>query len=89
MRRRRLRQRFGPEYYRLAGERDSKRNAEAELTQRESTTASRRSSRSSKTSRIRCYPPGMARTQEPRNCAPRFSITARSGTVSRISPEQL
>jgi hypothetical protein len=35
IRRRRLRQRFGPEYDRLAGERDSKRKAEAELTQRE------------------------------------------------------
>ncbi len=35
MRRRRLQQRFGAEYGRLAGERDSKRKAEAELTQRE------------------------------------------------------
>jgi hypothetical protein len=35
MRRRRLQQRFGPEYGRLASERDSKRKAEAELTQRE------------------------------------------------------
>jgi len=35
MRRRRLRQRFGPEYDRLVGERDSKRKAEAELTERE------------------------------------------------------
>jgi hypothetical protein len=35
MRRRRLQQRFGSEYGRLAGERDSKRKAEAELTQRE------------------------------------------------------
>jgi hypothetical protein len=34
-RRRRLQQRFGPEYDRLAGERDSKRKAEAELTGRE------------------------------------------------------
>ena len=34
-RRRRLRQRFGPEYDRLVGERDSKRKAEAELTGRE------------------------------------------------------
>ena len=34
-RRRRLRQRFGPEYDRLVGERDSKRKAEAELTERE------------------------------------------------------
>src|ERR1700722_19506014 len=34
-RRRRLQQRFGPEYDRLAGERDSKRKAEAELTERE------------------------------------------------------
>jgi hypothetical protein len=34
-RRRRLQQRFGPEYDRLASERDSKRKAEAELTDRE------------------------------------------------------
>jgi hypothetical protein len=34
-RRRRLRQRFGPEYDRLVGERDSRREAEAELTERE------------------------------------------------------
>ena len=34
-RRRRLRQRFGPEYDRLVGERDSKRQAESELTGRE------------------------------------------------------
>jgi len=34
-RRRRLQQRFGPEYDRLVGERDSKRKAEAELTERE------------------------------------------------------
>jgi hypothetical protein len=34
-RRRRLRQRFGPEYDRLVTERDSKRKAEAELAQRE------------------------------------------------------
>ena len=34
-RRRRLQQRFGPEYDRLVGERDSKRKAEAELTKRE------------------------------------------------------
>jgi hypothetical protein len=35
LRRRRLRQRFGPEYKRLVGERDSRRTAEAELTGRE------------------------------------------------------
>ena len=35
MRRRRLQQRFGPEYDRLVGERDSKHKAEAELTGRE------------------------------------------------------
>jgi hypothetical protein len=35
MRRRRLQQRFGPEYDRLVGERDSKLKAEAELTERE------------------------------------------------------
>src|ERR1700719_4262018 len=35
MRRRRLQQRFGPEYDRLVGESDSKRKAEAELTARE------------------------------------------------------
>jgi Tfp pilus assembly protein PilX len=35
MRRRRLQQRFGPEYDRLVGERDSRLKAEAELTQRE------------------------------------------------------
>jgi hypothetical protein len=34
-RRRRLQQRFGPEYDRLAGERDSKRKAESELTGRQ------------------------------------------------------
>ena len=34
-RRRRLQQRFGPEYDRLVGERDSRREAEAELTGRE------------------------------------------------------
>jgi hypothetical protein len=34
-RRRRLQQRFGPEYDRLVGERDSRREAEAELTERE------------------------------------------------------
>jgi len=34
-RRRRLQQRFGPEYDRLAGERDSKRKAESELSGRE------------------------------------------------------
>jgi hypothetical protein len=34
-RRRRLRQRFGPEYDRVVGERDSRREAEAELTGRE------------------------------------------------------
>ena len=34
-RRRRLRQRFGPEYDRVVGERDSRREAEAELTERE------------------------------------------------------
>ncbi len=34
-RRRRLQQRFGPEYDRLVSERDSKRQAEAELTERE------------------------------------------------------
>ena len=34
-RRRRLQQRFGPEYDRLVGERDSRRKAEAELTERE------------------------------------------------------
>jgi len=32
---RRLQQRFGPEYDRLVSERDSKRQAEAELTERE------------------------------------------------------
>jgi len=35
LRRRRLRHRFGPEYDRVAGERDSRRKAEAELTERE------------------------------------------------------
>src|SRR5579872_74715 len=35
MPRRRLQQRFGPEYDRLVGERDSKREAEAELAGRE------------------------------------------------------
>lgn len=35
LRRRRLQQRFGPEYNRLVGERDSRREAEAELTERE------------------------------------------------------
>ena len=35
MRRRRLQQRFGPEYDRLAGERDSKLKAETELAERE------------------------------------------------------
>jgi len=35
LRRRRLQQRFGPEYDRLVGERDSRREAEAELTERE------------------------------------------------------
>jgi hypothetical protein len=35
LRRRRLQQRFGPEYDRLVGERDSRREAEAELTGRE------------------------------------------------------
>jgi hypothetical protein len=35
LRRRRLQQRFGPEYGRLVGERDSRREAEAELTERE------------------------------------------------------
>jgi len=35
MRRRRLRQRFGPEYDRLTGAGDSKRKAEAELTERQ------------------------------------------------------
>jgi len=35
LRRRRLQQRFGPEYDRLVGERDSRRKAEAELTERE------------------------------------------------------
>ena len=35
LRRRRLQQRFGPEYGRLVGERDSRREAEAELTGRE------------------------------------------------------
>jgi hypothetical protein len=35
MRRRRLQQRFGPEYDRLVGERDSKHKAEAELAERE------------------------------------------------------
>jgi len=35
MPRRRLQQRFGPEYDRLVGERDSKREAEAELARRE------------------------------------------------------
>ena len=35
LRRRRLQQRFGPEYDRLVRERDSRREAEAELTQRE------------------------------------------------------
>jgi hypothetical protein len=34
-RRRRLKQRFGPEYYRLVGERDSRHKAEAEMTERE------------------------------------------------------
>lgn len=34
-RRRRLQQRFGPEYDRLVGERDSRRKAEAELTERQ------------------------------------------------------
>jgi hypothetical protein len=34
-RRRRLQQRFGPEYDRLVGERESRREAEAELTERE------------------------------------------------------
>ena len=35
LRRRRLQQRFGPEYDRLVGERGSRRRAEAELTERE------------------------------------------------------
>jgi hypothetical protein len=35
LRRRRLQQRFGPEYDRLVGKRDSRRKAEAELTERE------------------------------------------------------
>jgi predicted nucleic acid-binding protein len=35
LRRRRLQHRFGPEYDRLVGERDSRRKAEAELTERE------------------------------------------------------
>jgi hypothetical protein len=35
LRRRRLQQRFGPEYDRLVGESDSRRKAEAELTERE------------------------------------------------------
>jgi hypothetical protein len=39
-RRRRLQQRFGPEYDRLAGERDSKLKAESELTGRERRVAS-------------------------------------------------
>jgi hypothetical protein len=35
LRRRRLQQRFGPEYDRVVDERDSRRQAEAELTERE------------------------------------------------------
>jgi hypothetical protein len=35
LRRRRLQQRFGPEYDRVVGERDSRRKAEAELAERE------------------------------------------------------
>ena len=35
LRRRRLQRRFGPEYDRVVGERDTKRQAEAELTERE------------------------------------------------------
>jgi hypothetical protein len=35
LRRRRLQQRFGPEYDRVVGERDSRRQAEAELIERE------------------------------------------------------
>jgi hypothetical protein len=35
LRRRRLQQRFGSEYDRVVGERDSRRKAEAELTERE------------------------------------------------------
>ena len=35
LRRHRLQQRFGPEYDRLVGERDSRREAEADLTERE------------------------------------------------------
>jgi hypothetical protein len=35
LRRRRLQQRFGPEYDRVVGERDSRRQAEAELTERQ------------------------------------------------------
>jgi hypothetical protein len=35
LRRRRLQQRFGPEYDTVAGERDSRRKAEAELAERE------------------------------------------------------
>ena len=33
--------------------------------------------------------PGRAMIQEPRNCAPRSSSTAHSGTVSKISPVKL
>ena len=51
-----------------------------------STTAAKRSSRSSRSSKIRCKPPGMAKTREPRNCALPSSITVRSEPVSQISP---
>jgi len=71
LRRRRLQQRLGPEYDRRPVS---------------STTASKRSSRPSRSSKIRCWPPGMAKTREPRNCALPSSNTARSATVSQTSP---
>jgi hypothetical protein len=52
-------------------------------------TAAKRSSRSSRSSKIRSEPPGMAKTREPRNCALPASTTVRSGPVSQISPRNL
>src|ERR1700720_2156706 len=49
-------------------------------------TAAKRSSRSSRGSKIRSEPPGVAKTREPRNCALPSSATVRSGPVSQISP---
>jgi hypothetical protein len=82
-RRRRLRRRFGPEYERLAGERESRRKAEAELTERERRVADLNIRPLSPDARAR-YRAGWTVIQERFVEAPAEALTGASRLVAAV-----